>query len=173
MCWVFSQTTSVTSHQFPEMLPGPFPAWFSCGWWLRGEEVGAPKPGSAMPCLHALAPWPWHHLPWSSHPGVWAPVGYSLLPCVWLMLCVFISLSQVRLGWLWQPSALTLWWVENPLTQSSLFPLTLCASTPSTALLPLCPQMILTFSETWLSMMPGHYFKMCMAALQKNVRERD
>lgn len=111
MCWVFSQTVSVTSLQCSEMLPGPFPARFSSGWWLRGEERRWEPSSLAGPCLAlcwSLALWPWHLLPWYSRPGVWVPVGYSLLPCVWLMLHVFTSVSQVRLGWLWQPSALLL-----------------------------------------------------------------
>lgn len=93
-------------------------------WWVAERRGGGSSPSLAVPCLAhccSLAPWPWHLLSWFSHPGDWVPVAYSLLPCIWLMLRAFNSVSQVRL-WLGtgcEPSALQVCWVEAPITQSS------------------------------------------------------
>lgn len=180
MCWVFSQTVSVTSHQCPEMLPGPFPAWFSCGWWLRGEEVGVSKPGSAMPCS-LLVPCPVAMTSSALVFSFWSLSHCRLFPsalCLVDVTCFYLNISREAGLAVTALSTAAVVGGRSHHTEQASSSHTLCvhpkhSSAASLFVSPPCPQMIFTFSETWLSMMPGHHFKMCMAALWKILRERD
>lgn len=139
MCWVFSQTVSVTSLQCSEMLPGPFPARFSCRWWLRGEEVGAFKPGRAMPCS-LLVPCPVTMTSSALVFSSWSLSSCRLFPsalCLVDVTCFYLSISgEAGLAVTALSTAAVV--SGRSITQNSPVPLTLCVSAPSTALLPAC-----------------------------------
>lgn len=176
MHWVFSLTMSVTFHQLPDMLPGPFPAWLSCGWWLRAEEVGAAQ---AWQCCALLTDSPLLH-------------GCDI-SCLGLLILQFEFLQVIPFcpvfGWCYvfftqflrEAVAVTAlstaggWSHHTGQASPSHTPCSCPKHSSAVSLLvsPPCPQLVLTFSETWLSMTPSHHFKMCVTALRKIVRERD